>query len=314
MANNTIFDDVFRTMMEKMTYLMIPLINEVFHTSYTEDVEIVQLRNEQQLEDGEIITDARLKIGNKVYHIECQSTDDVTMAIRMIEYDFVIALENGEKIGRKYRIEFPKSCVLYLRYGKNTPDFLEVEMVLPDGKLCEYKVPTVKAGDYTKDVIFEKKLLILLPFYVMKYEKIAGMIEKDPVMLQELLKDYEDIRRRLEEEMAIPERSALYMDLNKLIIRISDHIFRDEEKVQKGVAEIMGGKVLQLESERLREEGEMRGKAIGKAIGKAEGEAIGEERLRRLINHLIADGRMDEIPEIAGNAERCRELYREYGL
>ena len=32
--NNTIFDDVFRTMIEKMPYLAVPLINEVFHTSY----------------------------------------------------------------------------------------------------------------------------------------------------------------------------------------------------------------------------------------------------------------------------------------
>ena len=46
MTNNTIFDDVFRTIVEKMTYLLVPLINEVFHTSYPEDVEIVHLRNE----------------------------------------------------------------------------------------------------------------------------------------------------------------------------------------------------------------------------------------------------------------------------
>ena len=51
MNNNTIFDDVFRTMVEKMTYLVVPLINEVFHTAYPEDVKIVQLRNEHQLED-----------------------------------------------------------------------------------------------------------------------------------------------------------------------------------------------------------------------------------------------------------------------
>lgn len=31
-SNNTIFDDVFRTMLEKMPELVIPLINEVFGT------------------------------------------------------------------------------------------------------------------------------------------------------------------------------------------------------------------------------------------------------------------------------------------
>mgnify|MGYP000137451011 FL=1 len=128
--NNTIFDDVFRTMIEKMPYLAVPLINEVFHTSYPENVPIVQLRNEHQQENGEIITDSCLKIAGKLYHIECQSVDDTTMAIRMIEYDFSIAIENAQKQGRKYRMDFPKSCVLYLRSGKNTPDFLEIEMVL----------------------------------------------------------------------------------------------------------------------------------------------------------------------------------------
>ena len=59
MSDNTIFDDVFRTMMEKMTFLVVPLINDVFHTSYPADVEIVQLRNEYQRVDGEIITDTR---------------------------------------------------------------------------------------------------------------------------------------------------------------------------------------------------------------------------------------------------------------
>ncbi len=231
MSDNTIFDDVFRTMEEKMPYLIVPLINEVFHTSYPEDVKIVQLRNEYQLENGELITDARFLIEGKVYHIECQSTDDTTMAIRMIEYDFAIALENGWRAGRKYYLEFPRSCVVYLRCTGNTPDFLEVEMQFPDGQKCTYKVPAVKVENYTKDKIFEKKLLMLLPFYVMRYEEAADMIDKDPEKLQELLEEYEDIRIKLEEELSISGRAELYTDLNKLIIGISDYIFREEKNV-----------------------------------------------------------------------------------
>lgn len=67
MNNNTIFDDVFRTMVERMTYLLVPLINEVFHTSYPENVKIVHLRNEHQLEDGELITDAQLSFLRRIY-------------------------------------------------------------------------------------------------------------------------------------------------------------------------------------------------------------------------------------------------------
>ena len=65
--NNTIFDDVFRTTIEKMPYLAVPLINDVFHTSYPEDVKITQLRNEHQQEDGEIITDSFKQDGQTAF-------------------------------------------------------------------------------------------------------------------------------------------------------------------------------------------------------------------------------------------------------
>ena len=323
--NNTIFDDVFRTMIEKMPYLAVPLINEVFHTSYPENVPIVQLRNEHQQENGEIITDSCLKIAGKLYHIECQSVDDTTMAIRMIEYDFSIAIENAQKQGRKYRMDFPKSCVLYLRSGKNTPDFLEVDVVFPDGGCHLYRVPAIKVENYTKDKIFEKSLLMLLPFYIMRYEKRGHEMSEDPQLFQELLNEYEVIRSKLEVEITESGRSELFSDLIGLITRISDHIFRNEEKVRKGIGEIMGGHVLELESEkraRLMAEakeqaealGREQGMAQGMAQGIAQGMAQGEERLSVLINRLILDDRGNEIQKVVTDKEMREAMYREYQL
>ena len=163
-----------------------------------------------------MITDARLLIGDKVYHIECQSTDDATMAIRMFEYDLAIALESRRRVGRRFFVEFPRSCVIYLRTTKNTPDVEEVELKLPDGQVCVYRVPTVKVERYTKDSIFEKNLLMLLPFYVMRYEESAHTIGENTEKLQELLSEYEDIRVNLEKELSMAGRSELYTDLNRL--------------------------------------------------------------------------------------------------
>ena len=296
--NNTIFDDVFRTMIEKMPYLAVPLINEVFQTSYSENVPIVQLRNEHQQENGEIITDSCLKIGNKLYHIECQSVDDTTMAIRMIEYDFSIAVENAQKHGRKYKMDFPKSCVLYLRSGKSTPDFLEVEMVLSDESVVLYRIPAIKLDTYTKDSIFEKNLLMLLPFYIMKYEKNIHEISENPKLFESLLNEYEEIRTKLEEELTESGKSDLYMNLIKLIVKIADYICQNVEIIRKGIGEIMGGKVLELESERLERKGEIKG----------------EERLGILINRLIQDGRNTEIQSVATDKEIRQRLYKEYGI
>ena len=292
--NNTIFDDVFRTMIEKMPYLAVPLINEVFHTSYPEDVKITQLRNEHQQKDGEIITDSCLLIGKKMYHIECQSTDDTTMAIRMIEYDFAIAVENAEKQGRRYRIEFPRSCVLFLRSSGNTPDYLEADVIFPDGKTHVYSIPAIKMADYTKDHIFEKNLLMLLPFYIMRYEKKKYDMCKNPELLQVLLNEYDEIRINLEKELTKTGKAELYTNLTKLIVKIADHIFEKEENIRKGIGDVMGGKVLELESERL----------------KAEGEA----RLGDLINRLIQDQRMEEIQIASTDPEKREQLYKEYGI
>ena len=300
--NNTIFDDVFRTMIEKMPYLAVPLINEVFHTSYPEDVKITQLRNEHQQEDGEIITDSCLLIGKKMYHIECQSTDDTTMTIRMIEYDFAIAIGNSEKQGRRYRIEFPRSCVLFLRSSENTPDYLEADVVFPDEKTHVYSIPTIKMADYTKDNLFEKNLLMLLPFYIMRYEKKEHDLSENPELFQVLLNEYEEIRVNLEKELTETGKSELYTDLTKLIVKIADYIFRKEEDIRKGIGDIMGGKVLELESERL--------KAEGQAIGQAQGEA----RLGNLINRLIQDKRNEEILLVSTDSKRREQLYKEYDL
>ena len=292
--NNTIFDDVFRTMIEKIPYLAVPLINEVFHTSYPEDVKITQLRNEHQQKDGEIITDSCLLIGKKMYHIECQSTDDTTMAIRMIEYDFAIAVENAEKQGRRYRIEFPRSCVLFLRNSGNTPDYLEADVIFPDGKTHVYSIPAIKMADYTKDHIFENNLLMLLPFYIMRYEKKKHDMRKNPKLLQVLLNEYDEIRTNLEKELTETGKAELYTNLTKLIVKIADHIFEKEEDIRKGIGDVMGGKVLELESERL----------------KAEGEA----RLGDLINRLIQDQRMEEIQIASTDPEKREQLYKEYGI
>ena len=292
--NNTIFDDVFRTMIEKMPYLAVPLINEVFHTSYPEDVKITQLRNEHQQKNGEIITDSCLLIGKKMYHIECQSTDDTTMAIRMIEYDFAIAVENAEKQGRRYRIEFPRSCVLFLRNSGNTPDYLEADVIFPDGKTHVYSIPAIKMADYTKDHIFEKNLLMLLPFYIMRYEKKKHDMRKNLELLQILLDEYDEIRMNLEKELTETGKAELYTNLTKLIVKIADHIFEKEENIRKGIGDVMGGKVLELESERL----------------KAEGEA----RLGDLINRLIQDQRMEEIQIASTDPEKREQLYKEYGI
>ncbi len=81
-----IYDDIFRTLCEKNTKLLIPVINEVFSTNYkiTSHLELLSVEHHilsvTETEDiGEIITDSLIRIDKKLYHIECQSNPDVTI-------------------------------------------------------------------------------------------------------------------------------------------------------------------------------------------------------------------------------------------
>lgn len=296
--HNTIFDDVFRTMVQKMPQLLIPLINEVFQTDYSEHEEFKQLRNEHEEEFGKIITDSIIVIRNKTYHIECQSVDDTTMAIRMVEYDFAIALEQASKSGRMYEMDFPESCVLYLRCSNATPDELNVKVNLPNGESFIYGAKVVKLQNYTKDDIFRKNLLFFLPYYIMRYEKQIKEIADNTEKLQSLLQEYADMRVQLEKVLYGETESALYADMVKLIIKISDYILKSEEKVKKGVNDAMGGKVLELESERLIK------------VGKAEGESL----LGSLITKLLAAGRTSDVELAAKDEEARKKFYKEFGM
>ena len=76
--------------------------------------------------------------------------------------------------------------------------------------------------------------------------------------------------------------------------KLTGNFFEKEEDIRKGIGDVMGGKVLELESERL----------------KAEGEA----RLGTLINRLIQDQRTEEIQIVSTDPEKREQLYKEYGI
>ena len=292
-VHGTIFDDVFRTIAQKMPYLLIPLINEVFQTNYSEDIHFQQLRNEHYEKLGKIITDSILQIEDHTYHLECQSSLDGRMVIRMFEYDFSIALELAQKNNETFEIEFPQSCVLYIRNHRkrSLPDYHEAIVKFADGQQIVYRVPILRAQNYTVDSIFEKRLLILLPYHILRYESFLKNSGSNTKKLKQLLTDYQKINDALE-QCTNDKKSTLYIDMITLIEEIADHIIpKDNENVRERLGNIMGGKILKLESERLLEKGQLLGEAKGRAAGLIQGQAEGRKTERiEAIQNMISLG------------------------
>ena len=85
----------------------------------------------------------------------------------------------------------------------------------------------------------------------------------------------------------------------ELINRITNYIFSKTENVRKELGEIMGGQVLELESDRLIKKGEQ--------IGLERGETA----MTNLVKKLVDEDRIDDLKRITSDTEYRRKLMRE---
>ncbi|MBO5459604.1 MAG: hypothetical protein J5981_05080, partial [Lachnospira sp.] len=220
--------------------------------------------------------------------VECESIPNTHIAIRMVEYDFHIALSDmeavtvgkteAEKCGADYVLRFPKSAVLYLRHNNSTKEMLCVRMLLPDGTKADYRIPAVKVQEYTKKEILDKRLLFLIPFYILRYEKELSQINESEERLYELTQDYKSIYEYLQELESGRELSESYLcNLIQLTQELVEVVAEEAGNVKREV-NTMGGKVLELESERLIKIGMERGIEQGMECGMERGIEQGIER------------------------------------
>ena len=246
-SSNTPYDDVFRTLLNDCSSLIIPVINEVFGEKYRGDEEITFYPNEhfmqgQDTSTKEKITDSCFQvigIKKKKYHLECQSTTDNKIIIRMFEYDTQIALDDGEIVKGTLTVRFPHSAILYLRHNRRTP---------------------------------EKKLLFLIPFYIFTHESRFREYEKDADKREVLRSEVSEIMDKLE-QMALNGEISEYVkctivDMSRKVV---EKITAKYENVRKDVTSVMGGKILEHEAKTILQDGIRKGKAEGIAEGKAEG-------------------------------------------
>ena len=273
---NTPYDDVFRTLLNDCTPLIIPVINDVFGEQYSGNEEIIFSPNEHFLNrqggnEDERITDSSFQIRGKEikrYHLECQSSPDSSLLVRFFEYGTQIALDEGEiRGGNTLTVTLPHSAVLFLRCRASTPDTLKIRIETPGGSL-EYDIPAIKSQKYTLLEIFDKKLLLLLPFYIFSHEDRFAEYETDAAKLRGLQAEYAEIRNRLEGMAECGEISEyVKCTITDMSEKVLEHIAAKYNTVRKGVKAIMGGKVLEYEAKTIKREGIAEGRAAEREKG-----------------------------------------------
>ncbi len=292
-GNPHVYDNIFKTMGIRVPKWNIPMVNEFFGTHYSmeDDVEYLynvetSIFNSFRIKDR--LPDSKFKVGDRRYHLECESNPNGDIAIRLFEYDWMDAVNfvEREEMGN-YVVRVQNSALLYLRSNGNTPEHFTYKLVLPGGEEAVYRVPIIRNPDYSLKEIFEKQLYMMLPYYILKYEQKTeetdGSIENEKEKakaedrMKELLgRDLEaiekELNRRVKEHMIREYDKVLLL---QLMWDVSSQAFVKSTTMKGRVDEFMGGQVLEYawetEYRRQLEEAKDEGKDEGKAEGKREG-------------------------------------------
>jgi hypothetical protein len=270
------YDGVFRTLLNDCQKLIIPVINEVFGEEYTGEEEIRFFPNEhfidqQDKADKKRITDSSFAIFGKMpkkYHLECESSlPDGRITIRLFEYDAQIALDEGETTEETLTVTFPNTAVLYLRTFtyKKTPDKMKYVINTPGGTV-QYDVPVMKVQAYSLEEIFEKHLLLLIPFYIFSFEKNFKEYDSSEQKLAELKMEYQKILERLDE---LEQQGVIGAFDKRTIIELSGDVLKEiaqkYENVQKGIGDMMRGALIETSARAILNQGKNQG--ISQGIG-----------------------------------------------
>ncbi len=320
-----IYDGVFRTILNDCRKLIIPVINEIFEEQYNGNEEVQFFPNEHFIDqqgtaNQERITDTNFTIlgdTQKKYHIECESSlPDGKIMVRLFEYDAQIALDERELTEETLTVTFPHTAVLYLRTYKKTPDKMKYVIMTPGG-IVQYNVPIMKVQAYSLNDIFEKQLLLLIPFYIFSYEKYFQNYNTNEQQLEELKTEYQNILRRLDK---LEYQGVIGSFDKRTIIELSNDVIQELSQkytnIQKGIGDIMGGALIETEARTILNQGIQKGiqkgikQGIKQGIEQGKNQGIHETKKENALK-MLKRGKLtiEEISEDSGlTIEEVKQL------
>ena len=139
--------------------------------------------------------------------------------------------------------------------------------------------------------IFKKKLLLFFPYYIMRYENEFNELESDGEKRKDLINEYREIVGKLDDSL----EDSQFTDLVGLMMKIADYAI-PKGIIRREVREVMGGKVLTLNTEKWFSKGHAKGRT--------------EERIENIAKLLSRGGTEDQAKLFLDATDEEIELAR----
>ena len=130
-------------------------------------------------------------------------------------------------------------------------------VIITPGGTVQYDILIMKVQTYSFDDIFEKRLLMLIPFYIFSHENRFPEYNSNEQKLENLKAKYQVIMERLD---GLEQQGVIGAFDKRTIIELSGDVIKEiaqkYENVQKGVGDMMSGALIETSARRLKNEAE----------------------------------------------------------
>ena len=158
----------------------------------------------------------------------------------------------------------------------------------------------MKVQAYSLDDIFEKSLLMLIPFYIFSHEKNFAVYNSSKQKLEELKAEYQRILAKLDE---LEGQGVIGAFDKRTIVELSGDVIKEiakkYENVQKGVGDLMGGALIETTARTI----------LNQGIKQGFNEGLEEGRMQFATKMIEAGESSDKIALYTGlTVEQVHEL------
>jgi hypothetical protein len=207
-----LFDLMFKAILHDASHpALVHFINALFDTCYPPDSPVAFASTESVSQEAGRLTGIRsdmlLTVAGDAFIIEAQIQDDENIALRIFQYSIAYAQQTKVAEPEQITLTMPDARIIYWETSRKTPDRVRVRIIFPDKTEHAYEIPTLKMLDQSLETLEQRNLVLLAPFYVLKYRKAVsqGRLSADQRQalageLKEMVKGLEGLVDRAREQ------------------------------------------------------------------------------------------------------------------
>ena len=244
----TVYDRIFKRTMSLSSKAVVNLINGLYGTHHSSESAVFYQGTEAVKRNlGDTMADLFVQIDRRVYHLEAQMAEDGDLVSRVFDYGYMYA--ERHKSGNN--LTFPEPKIIYLYSDKEIPENLMLHLNFGTQGTFDYQVSTFNFIRTSVQELNEKKMVLLIPFLLLKLRKMIEKQRDDNTLeqLKHLL--IHDILGSIEQNLKLGNiEPADAMQLKELTVRLYKHLYANYDEMERdGVNEIVDD-IMELESDK----------------------------------------------------------------